>query len=252
MTRMRSAAGSFHHRILVLLPLALPAAAACGGSGDAEQPAKVQDAPATSGSEEPAGTEGPMQVEGLLGSIPRHAVEQTLNARIERFGRCFFARSAQLEVLGGRMTLKFRIGTDGSVRWVLPERSSVGDRETERCVLEQAVRVRFPPPTGGEAEASWSFEMEPDERIRPPTSLHPSQFEALAVEHASGLRRACGDGPFDVTVYVAPGGQLLAAGVATDDPAQAAALDCVAAQLGQWEGWPDPGSYVGKGTFRVP
>ncbi len=251
MTGMR-ASGSSSLRLLAVLSLTLPTAVACGGGGDATKPAQGHAAPATSGAEAPRGSQGPMQVGGLLGSIPRHAVEQTLNARIERFGRCFFARSEQLEVLGGRMTLKFRIATDGSVRWVLPARSSVGDRDTERCVLEKAATVRFPPPTGGEAEASWSFEMEPDERIRPPASVHVSQFEALAVEHASGLRRACGGGPFEVTVYIAPGGQLLAAGVATDDPEQASALDCVITQVRQWESWPDPGSYVGKGSFRVP
>ncbi len=236
---------------LAALPLLV--VAACGGSRLADPASRPSPgAASTTGAEPEPQPDREVQVEGLLGSIPRQVVEQTLNGRIQRFGRCFFARSEQLEVLGGRMTLAFRIGTDGTVRWVVPKASTVGDRTTERCVLDEAARTRFPPPSGGEAEASWSFEMAPDEHVRPPVSLHPSQFEALAVQHAAELRRRCGEGPFRVTVYLAPGGRLLAAGGAADDPERARALDCVVAQLQRWEGWPDPGSYVGKGSFQVP
>ncbi len=235
-----------------LLPLAcLPLLTACGGaSSGTEPPRSVPSSQRPPPS--PSAPEDEVQVEGLMGTIPPHAVEQTLGLRLQRFATCFTRHGSGFDVLGGRMVLAFRIARSGEVRWVHPRESTVGDRDTERCVVQVARRVRFPRPQGGEAEASWSFQMDPPEGVRPPVSLHASQFEPLTAAHSVALRSTCGPGPFRVTAYVAPGGTLLRLGAAAASPEAAARLDCVLDQVRTWDDWPDPGSYVGKGTFQVP
>ncbi len=223
---------------------------ACGSA-----PPKPEPPPAPPPNAQPASSPSrseEIQVEGLMGTIAPHAVEQAMNLRLQRLSECFLHRSETLDVIGGRMVLAFRIGRSGDVRWVYPRQSTVGDRETERCVLEVARRTRFPRPQGGEAEANWSFEMEPAEDVRPPVSLHASQFEAQAVERSAEIRARCGAGPFEVTVYVLPGGSVQSAGAAASSPEDAERIDCVVERVLTWDDWPDPGSYIGKGTFRIP
>jgi len=226
------------------------AAFGCGGS---EPQAGVEGAPVTTtaGAEtDVAQRDRPrVEVTGIMGTIPQRAINERFEMKQQAFVRCFFDGSENLEVLGGRIEFYFRIANDGSVRWVIPRASDVGDRATERCLLTLAARMKFPQPQGGdEAEFSKALEVE-SSSPRPPVAWEASRVASTVVRQGASIR-SCGQGAFTVTAYVAPGGSVLAAGVAIPDEHGLDALDCVATAVKEWT-MPDPGSFPAKVTFSV-
>lgn len=207
-----------------------------------------------------------LQTEGTLGTLPAHAVESTLSARQRKFLRCFTDAWRSDPLVGGEVRFVFRVGPDGAVRWVYPIVSSVGDVETERCLLGVAREAQFPKPHGGEAELSWSLAVDPMDEVRPPVAWESDRASEAASEHGDEVIQECVDGAptaYRVTAYVAPGGTVRRAGVAArveaepsigvGEPSVATdrARTCVAEQVETWT-FPDPGSYPAKVTFDLP
>ena len=223
-------------------------AAGCGGAPEPQaQPAPV---PSSAGAEAPKRGET-MQVSGLHGTIPEREIRGTLEPKFPQFQRCFARSAERVEWVSGHMEFYFHVALDGSVEWVYPRASTIGDRETERCLLQIAAATHFPKPRGGgPAELAFSFDIDPSDEVRPPLELDASRVGA-AVASARGAVESCGAGAFDVTVYVAPGGQVIAAGAAADSTEAAERIDCVL-QAVRGMAMPDPGSYPAKVSFRVP
>jgi hypothetical protein len=230
---------------------ALCALPACGGS-EAEAP--PGEAAATSGAEAPeAEPDDGMQIEGTLGTISQRAIEDGLQRNLPRIARCFSDRYGAIDVLGGHLDMAFRVKLDGNVRWVYLRDSTVGDRETERCILNILSRIQFRRPAGGEAEFVTPLDLDPPEDVRPAVEWPASRVASLASSEGAALLARCGASGqvVRVTAYVAPGGQGMAAGAVVDSPdATAAALDCVAAGVQGWR-FADPGSYPAKVTFEL-
>jgi hypothetical protein len=219
----------------------------CGGEEPVAPPTR---AAASSGGEVAAPARAGMQVEGILGTIPQRRIEETLRAKQPAFQRCFFEGMNEVEVLGGHIKFYFRVGLDGRVEWVQPRGSSIGHRPTELCLLELASKVRFPEPKGGgPAEFVWGFEIENPGGVRPPVAW-PQMRVSKQLESQRASLSACGVGAehYSATAYVAPGGSVLAAGVATDAQPTAEKLDCIVAAIKGWH-MPDPGSYPAKVSF---
>ena len=193
-----------------------------------------------------------MQVEGILGTIPQRRIEETLGAKQPAFQRCFFEGLGDVDMLGGHIKFYFRVGLDGRVEWVQPRGCSIGHRPTEVCLLGLAAQVRFPAPKGGgPAEFVWGFELDSPGGVRPPVAWSEERV-SRPVEQQRGTLSKCGVGAehYIVTAYVAPGGTVLAAGVATDAEPPAQQLDCIAETIESWH-MPDPGSYPAKVSFGL-
>jgi hypothetical protein len=219
----------------------------CGGG--ASETTTTTTAARETRREEPPPDDG-SQITGLMGTISSQAVQDTLDPRMESFGRCFETRLASVRFLGGDIRMSFRIHTDGTVMWVYPSQSSLGDRDVETCILGVAQRAHFPHPHGGEAEFSWGFSLDPPSDVRAPVSLASGGVDSLIAENGSDVHTQCGQGQYHVTAYVQPGGAVLSAGVATDSTDASAHLDCVATAVRSWT-FPDPGSYAGKVSFTL-
>lgn len=223
-------------------------AVGCGGSEPApiDEPSEVAH---SSGDERPRRAREDVQISGTMGTIPTRAIDERFELKQQAFLRCFFDGSENLEVLGGRIEFYIRVANDGSVRWVIPRASSVGDRATERCLLSLAARMKFPSPQGGD-EAEFAKAVEVDAAApRAPVAWDASRVAGVVNQQQASIA-ACGEGAFTVTAYVAPGGSVLAAGVAIADEHGLDALDCVSAAVKAWT-LPDPGSYPAKVTFTV-
>lgn len=221
------------------------------------EPEPVEDNRAgepTSGGEEAVAHHESVQIEGLMGTISADMVERGIEPRMGRFLRCFEDRYRSLEVLGGRFQMAFRIHTDGTVRWVYPSDSTLGDRETERCLLHVAAGIRFHPPRGGEAEFSYPLALDTAEDVRPPLNWDSARVSSVLVDGARALLASCrpagSRATYRVTAYIMPGGTVQAAGAATDDADAAESLDCVAQAVRGWS-MSDPGSYPAKVQFEV-
>src|SRR5689334_1119433 len=93
-------------------------------------------------------------VEGLRGQIPREAVSRVVSARMDDLIACVTARRGTNEMLAGSVTVAFVIAPNGATRVARIANSTVGDRTAERCMTTIAAGLRFPAPTGGEADAS--------------------------------------------------------------------------------------------------
>ncbi|MBX3272874.1 MAG: AgmX/PglI C-terminal domain-containing protein [Sandaracinaceae bacterium] len=231
----------------VLVALAL---AACGGAEESGAQEESSSASSAGGERRREPDDG-LAISGLMGTIRQDQVQNALNPRMPRFQRCFEQRMRAVELLGGDIRLAFRIRVDGTVLWVYPAESDIGDRDTERCVLEVAASTQFPRPSGGEAEFRWGFGLDIADGVRPP--LH-WQADALgrAADAARQLGRQCqarGEG-HTITAYIAPGGALLAAGGTMPDETATDALECILAGVRALP-LPDPGSYPAKITFTV-
>ncbi len=242
-------------RALLAAAIASALAAGCGGGGGDEATTgdTAVDAPTQGGEQSAASSpEDDMQIEGILGTISQMAIEDGIQRNLGRITRCFSDRYHAIDVLGGEMEMSFRIKLDGTVRWVYLRRSTVGDRDTERCILNVLSRITFARPHGGEAEFSTPLTLDPPEDVRPPVAWPASRVASLVASAGPGLVSSCaatGEG-FHVTAYVAPGGQVIAAGAAVDHPEIVEPLDCVAAGVRSWT-MPDPGSYPAKVTFDL-
>ena len=187
-----------------------------------------------------------------MGTIPERLIEQRMSARQARLVRCFQSRMQQLEFLAGSMELHFRVDSEGRVTRVGPHRSTVGDRETELCMLAVAQSTRFPRPSGGNAaEFTWSFEVEVSEDVRAPVTWQQVRVSDSIKEHRSELSTCPGCSGCELTAYVAPGGRVMAVGAAARRPIGERAFDCVVRSVASWR-LPDPGSYPAKVTFRLP
>jgi hypothetical protein len=193
-----------------------------------------------------------MTVEGILGTIPQRKIEETLQAKLPQFQRCFFDGMSEVEQIGGHMKFYFRVGLDGRVEWVSPRGSSVGHRPTELCLLGLAERVRFPEPKGGgPAEFAWGFEIENPGGGRPPVAWPEERVSKLVQTQRAALESCDVSGKrYVVTAYVAPGGHVIAAGAAADSQPAAAKIDCIIDQVKTWR-MPDPGSYPAKVSFGL-
>ncbi len=239
---MKQTLASFGLTALVGLSLL----SACGGDAEVEI---AETETSSSGAEETsARRDDGVQIEGLMGSMDAEDVRYTMENKLGRFMRCFSRRYEDIEILGGHIHMGFRVDIEGNVLWVYPTESSIGDRETEKCLLETAAAIHFPRPRGGEAEFGYPLHLDPPEDVRPPVQWEESAI-ASTVEANRRSLTSCGAG-YTVTVYVAPGGEVMAAGASTSEQTNADGLDCVTDAVSRWS-MPDPGSYPAKVSFSL-
>lgn len=191
-----------------------------------------------------------LAVSGLRGTLSQAEIRGTLEPKLPKLLRCVQQRRGELEALAGRITLAFHVATNGAVASVQPNESTLGDRATERCLLQIAESARFPAPHGGEADLTWPLDVPGDEEVRPPVELGADPAHSLgAALGALGAR--CGGGQVVVTAYIDPDGHVLAAGAASPDIASPTQLDCVSEGVRELR-FPSPGSYLGKTSFTIP
>lgn len=233
------------------------AGVACAGamvfSGCGDKPAPQAAAPVESsgGEERREEREDSLAISGIRGTLSQDEIKKALNPRMSKFARCIQQRSGDVEWLAGSVNIEFRIKVDGSVALAYPRDSSLGDRATERCVIEVAQATRFPAPHGGEADFAWSFEVPLDGSIREPVSLPDETVQSALGTQSGALASSCGAGSYGVTAYVDPEGKVVAAGASAADEQSAQQLDCVASAVQSFT-FPSPGSYAAKVRFSVP
>lgn len=186
--------------------LGLSLLTACGGT---TPPPKTEEV----AKEEPAlparPSGGGASVSQELGSIDPHAVEQTFGQLRSKLDVCHKQGRERVETMAGDVKVFLRIDQGGKVKYAFFEESTLGDRVTEKCLLDVFAAANWPKPQGGEAEVrngfGWSEGGE-----RPPTAWEPEKvMTALDDEKdvkASVVKCKAGiTGDFHVTAYVEPG-----------------------------------------------
>jgi hypothetical protein len=193
-----------------------------------------------------------LQVKSELGSVDPAAVKLAFHALEEKFTECQKRALDRLEVISGTVKFFVRIGETGAAKWAYLEDSDVGDRATEKCLIDAVMGARYPRPDGGEAEARYGMEL-PLQSTRPATDWGSEKVSKALAKHAEAIHRCktSGTTTLHATLYVGPGGRVLAAGVAGAGKDGDDEADCVVAALEKMRGLPSPGSWPAKVTFTL-
>jgi len=194
------------------------------------------------------------QVSQELGQIDPALADRAFERVKPKLLACQTQGLKRLDYLAGDAKFFARIDASGKVRWIYLEESTLGDRDTERCVLDVLTGAPWPAPVGGEAEVQKGFGFDLQD-AREPAAWGPEK--AAAASSIAGAVKRCRDGksepPFQITVYVEPDGshgKVASVGVATRTKEAAAQSDCVAAAARGLR-FPSPGSYAAKVTFSL-
>jgi len=226
--------------------LAVAAGSGCGGS---EPP--PQTPPATVEQHADAPTQVSTSAE--IGGMNEEKVDKTFQRALSDFQRCLDDGAKRVEFLGGSVSFFLKIDAQGKVDHAHLEKSTIGDRETEKCMLDSLRNKKWPKPVGGmHGLARKSFDFDPPNDVRAPTSWdgeHVSDAVGKLSKKFSACKRG-GSGFFEATVYVGTDGSVMAAGVTPPNEAGESDVDCLVATL-KSATLPSPGSWPAKVTFSL-
>ncbi len=88
-------------------------------------------------------------VEVCGGALDRDIVRRIIRAHIEELRHCYGVGVCTDPALEGRVVLQLMINGDGLVPWATVQSSTLGDADADSCVVEAALRWKFPKPRGG-------------------------------------------------------------------------------------------------------
>ncbi|MEO6603672.1 MAG: AgmX/PglI C-terminal domain-containing protein [Polyangiaceae bacterium] len=224
----------------------ISAVIACGGN----EPAPRTPEPAAETHEE--GATG-ASVSAEIGGLNEEKVDKTFQSALSDFQRCLDDGAKRVEFLGGSVSFFVEINEHGTVDHAHLEKSTMGDRVTEKCMLDSLSKKRWPKPVGGlHGLARKSFDFDPPNDVRAPTSWDGDRVSEV-VSKLSRKLSACkkgAHGSFEATLYVATDGSVLAAGVTPPDEPGEADVDCLVDAL-KGASFPLPGSWPAKVTFSL-
>lgn len=187
-----------------------------------------------------------------LGSVDPKAVKRAFSSLDDKYMDCQKRALDRLELVAGNVKFFLRIGSDGSAKWAYLEESEIGDRDTEKCLIDVVMAARWPKPDGGDAEVRYAMEL-PLQASRPPSDWSPDKIAGVLGKNG-GVIDKCKAGAgttFRATMYVGPGGKVLSAGVAISNKDAEESANCLAKALVKMKGLPSPGSWPAKVTFPL-
>jgi len=221
------------------------------GCGGAEPPPKEPEPPPP-----PPVHHGPkLNVQTELGQIDPAKTEATWTKIQPALMRCYQDGQKGLEYLGGDVKFFLRVGQDGSARYVFLTDGTLGDRKTERCMLDLALGTSWPAPEGGEAEVQKSMGFDPPGNVRAPSDWASDKVSSALEAHGADVSKckAGVSGTFRMTAYVEPqgkAGRVAAVGVAPPNKDGEGKADCLVEVVKKMK-MPSPGSYAAKVSFTL-
>jgi hypothetical protein len=230
------------------IPIVLVVLAGCGGS--TPPPKEPEAAPP------PPPRQGPkLHMQSELGTIDPAQTEATWTKLQPSLMRCYTDGQKRLEYLGGDVKFFLRVGQDGSAKYIYLVDGTLGDRQTERCMLDLALNTSWPAPDGGEAEVQKSMGFDPPANVRAPSDWASEKVSAALALHGADLDKCKAGvaGTFHLTAYVAPvgkAGHVAAVGVAPPSKDGEGKADCIVDIVKKLK-LPSPGSYAAKVSFTL-
>lgn len=227
----------------VLLPTLL-----CLACEDSAPPAKTADDQAQ-GDERRSG--GP-SVSSEIGGLDEEKVNAAFESSLSGLERCLQQGASRVEFLGGSVAFFIKIDMEGKVDGAYLEKSTLGDRDTEKCMLGALRSKKWPKPVGGEhGLARKSFDFDPPNDVRPPADYDHDHL-GKALDKISGKLASCKSqkGSYEATVYVATDGSVLSASVTPPNEDGESSVDCLVSTL-KGASFPSPGSWPAKVTFTL-
>lgn len=237
---------------LTLLPLALGAllgSFGCGGSEPAPKSAAVKDAAPRQERDHLHG----IRASSEIGGLNEDEVDAVFKASLSSLEKCLNRGAARVEFLSGSVSFYLKVDSEGRVDQAYLERSSLGDRETEKCMLSALKSRTWPKPVGGvHGLARKSFDFDSPNDVRPPTDWDAERAEKVLKKLEEKLSECRSDAPgsFEATAYVSTEGSVITLSVTPPNEAGEAAVDCLVETLREAT-FPSPGSWPAKITFSL-
>lgn len=227
--------------------VALLALAGCGGSpkAAAEEPAPAAANP----SAEKAPKDG-LQMTGARGVLQNEQILAGLSPHGIALEACYKDALKQRKFLGGRVLLEVQVGKTGQVTRAGIAEGDLGDWAAERCLVDEASKMTFAKPTGGDGTAQ--FKVPLDFTSDQPALEEWSEAQVASVVQAGAASLAsCGAAAgVTATAYIGNRGAVQAVGFAASPPVDPAWADCAARVIGGWT-FADPLGKVVKAAFSI-
>lgn len=234
-------------RVSKLAWLTLPVVLSLACSESAPAPKTADDTPQTE--EEP---HSGVSVSSEIGGLNEEKVNAAFESSLKGLQRCLNDGSSRVEFLGGSVSFFIKIDLTGKVDGAYIEKSTLGDRDTEKCMLEALRTRKWPKPVGGEhGLARKSFDFDPPNDVRAPSNYDEGHL-SRGLDKISGKLASCkgSKGSYEATMYVATDGSVLAASVTPPDETGEESVDCLVTTL-KGASFPSPGSWPAKVTFTL-
>lgn len=187
-----------------------------------------------------------------IGGLDEEKVDAAFKSSLDGLQRCLTEGASRVEFLGGSVAFFVKIDASGHADGAYLEKSTLGDRDTEKCML-RAVRARtWPKPVGGEhGLARKSFDFDPPNDVRAPADYDHDHLDKGLGKISSKLA-SCKSAPgaYEATIYVATDGSVLAASVTPPNEDGEESVDCLVSTL-KAASFPSPGSWPAKVTFTL-
>jgi len=226
---------------------ALPALLSLGCGENAPPPKTADDKPAA---EPHHGSHLSMSSE--IGGLDEDKVNAAFESSLSGLQRCLQQGSSRVEFLGGSVSFFVKIDSNGQVDGGYLEKSTLGDRDTEKCMLDTLRAKKWPKPVGGEhGLARKSFDFDPPNDVRAPADYDAGHLNK-GLGKISNKLASCksGNGSYEATMYVATDGSVLAASVTPPNEDGENSVDCLVSAL-KGASFPSPGSWPAKVTFAL-
>jgi hypothetical protein len=224
-------------------------AAACQACGGSEPPPSTPKRAAPENDRASSAA----SVSAEIGGLNEERVDSTFRSALSGLQSCLNDGARRVEFLAGSASFFVKIDRHGVVDHAYLEKSTIGDRETEKCMLDTLRRKRWPKPVGGEhGLARKSFDFDAPNDVRAPTSWEQERVRSgiAKLAHQVSACKKGARGHFEATLYVATDGSVLAAGVTPPDEAGESDVDCLVGALKSAD-LPSPGSWPAKVTFSL-
>ncbi len=188
-----------------------------------------------------------------IGALDADKVTKVFEQSLSGLQRCLNDGAKRVEFIGGTIGFSLKVNQSGHLNSAYVDQSTLGDRTTEKCMLEVLKTKAWPAPVGGETGlAQKSIDFDPPNDVRPPAEWTPDRVQEALDEKASDIAqcKASASGSYQVTMYVSTEGKALGVGIAPPDDRGEAAVDCLVEVL-MGASYPSPGSWPAKVSFSL-
>lgn len=98
----------------------------------------------------------------VAGTLDKALIGAEVARNMDRIRHCYQKELTRKRDLTGKITVKFVIDRDGSVRQAIVQSTTMNDADVEGCITNAFLRFQFPEPTGGVVVVSYPFVFKPE------------------------------------------------------------------------------------------
>jgi hypothetical protein len=165
-----------------------------------------------------------------LGGLDERAAEQSFRDSLQGLEACIQDGVQRLEFIGGSIEFAVKVDAASQAADVWAADSTLGERETEKCMFNALRSVSWPAPQGGPyGIARNSFEFSPRRGVKVPAIWDAGKVSRVLARLDGRISECRGQRSerLLITLYIGEGGKALGGGAASEGPIDEQAVDCV-------------------------